>query len=112
MNNKKREKMPISERAKQFAPFSPLSGLNKALREREKVYIPKAELSSESAEELSAKLNLLKKGVQVKLIYYSDGNYISCEGIVTQINKIKRTVTIVKNTVSFDDIYEVCRSAE
>ncbi len=109
MNDKKREKMPISERAKQFAPFSPLSGLNKALREREKIYTPKEELSPESAEELSAKLGMLEKGMRVKLVYYSDGTYVSCEGIVTAVDKIMKYVTIVKNTVRFDDIYEICR---
>ena len=107
--NKKREKMPLSERAKQFAPFSPLSGLNKALREREKIYTPKEELFPESAEELSAALFSLEKGMRVKLVYYSEGAYISCEGIITAVDKTMRYLTIVKTTVSFDDIYEVCR---
>ena len=107
MSDKKREKMPI--RAKQFAPFSPLSGLSRALREREKVYTPKEELFPESADVLSSKLGMLEKGMRVKLIYYSDGAYVTCEGIITAVDKTMRCLTIVKNTVFFDDIYEICR---
>ncbi|MBE7059513.1 MAG: YolD-like family protein [Ruminococcaceae bacterium] len=109
MNNKKREKMSTLERAKQFAPFSPLSGLGKALREREKIYVAKAELSLERAEELSKKLAETEKGMYIKLVYYSEGDYISCEGLVSRIDKIGRSLTVVKNKIAFDDIYEICR---
>ena len=44
-----------SERAKIFAPFSPLKGLDAAYREKERVIVPKAELLSD------------KKGEKVKL---------------------------------------------
>lgn len=46
MAAKERSKMPVSERAKQFAPFSPLSTLGEALRKAEE------EAERESEEQL------------------------------------------------------------
>ena len=40
------------QRAKQFAPFSALKGLEEALAEKEREYEPQAELSDDAAEEL------------------------------------------------------------
>ena len=36
--------MPVSDRAKQFMPFSALKGLDEALRAKEKIVVPKVEL--------------------------------------------------------------------
>lgn len=35
-NKKERPKMPVSQRAKQFMPFAAVTGLEKALKEKEK----------------------------------------------------------------------------
>ena len=47
MASKPKHKMPIEERAKQFMPFAALSGLPEALAKKEKVLVPKIELSPE-----------------------------------------------------------------
>ena len=39
--------MPIEDRAKQFMPFAALKGLPEALAAREKIIVPRAELSEE-----------------------------------------------------------------
>ena len=44
MANKPRMKMPASDRAKQFMPFSALKGLDEALREKERIIVEKADL--------------------------------------------------------------------
>ena len=44
--------MPVSQRAKQFLPFSALQGLAEALSEQEKILVPMAELSEDMQEEL------------------------------------------------------------
>ena len=38
------------ERAKQFAPFAALKGFEEALRKKEKIVVPKAELSVDKQE--------------------------------------------------------------
>ena len=40
--------MPVSDRAKQFMPFSALKGLDEALRANEKIVVPKVEFSFET----------------------------------------------------------------
>lgn len=44
-----RMKMSPAERAKQFMPFAALKGYEEALRAKEKVVVPKMELSSDTA---------------------------------------------------------------
>ena len=47
-------------RAKQFLPFDAVSGLQKALREKEIEYVNKAELSEEQIEQISSILTMIK----------------------------------------------------
>ena len=51
-----RVKMSREERAKQFMPFAALKGYEEALREKEKVMVPKVELSEEREAELNQQL--------------------------------------------------------
>lgn len=51
MASKPKHKMPIEDRAKQFMPFAALKGLPDALAAKEKITVPKTELSEEMAEE-------------------------------------------------------------
>ena len=50
MASKPKNKMPIDERAKQFMPFAALRGLPDALAAKEKILVPKMELSPEMEE--------------------------------------------------------------
>jgi len=43
----------------------------------------------------------------IKVIYYSDGEYVSAEGIVTKIDLELRTLTIVKTEIDLDDIWDI-----
>ena len=107
MANKPRMKMPVSERAKQFMPFSALKGLEDALREKERIIVEKAELSEESSADIAAALNLIKRGVYVRVVYFADGEYISAEGMVTAFDKVFRKMTVVKTEIKFDEIYKL-----
>ena len=69
------------QRAKQFAPFSALKGLEEALAEKEREYEPQAELSDDAAEELDRCLRELQKGTAVTVKYYRDGGYGLVKGI-------------------------------
>ncbi len=107
MANRPKAKMSPADRAKQFVPFSPLKGLDAALKEKERIFVEKIELSDEEAAELSRKLGCIKKGMKVKAVYYSDGEYVSEEGIVCAIDKVFRKLTIVKTEINMDDILKI-----
>ncbi len=107
MANKPRMKMPVSERAKQFMPFSALSGLEDALRNKERIIVEKAELSDESAQDIANTLNLIEKGTYVHVVCFADGEYISAEGMVTVFDKVFRKMTVVKTEIEFDNIYRI-----
>ena len=84
--------MPVSDRAKQFMPFSALKGLDEALRTKEKIVVPKVELSPEMAEELDYKMHLLEKGKVTTIIYFSSGEYVKVTGLVARIGSIPKFV--------------------
>lgn len=97
----------MSDRAKQFMPFAALKGYYDLIYEREKVSVPKKELSEDDAAALSQKLGQIQKGDILKVTYYRDGEYIKQHGIVAQVDFTFRRLTIVKTVIEFDDIYDV-----
>ena len=107
--SKPRTPMPISERAKQFAPFSALTGLSKALEqaEREHMRVPKKELSEEMAQQLNQCLNEIQKGDIITATYFSQGEYLTVSGEVSSFDKINRLLTVGSVKIPFDDLYRI-----
>lgn len=101
----------MSDRARQFAAFSPLRGYDELLRKKEKVIVPKKDLAEEYIRELSDKLGKIQKGMMVEVIHYKDGEYLSTIGIVSKIDLYLKKLIIVKKEISFDDIYDVTEKA-
>ena len=107
MASRPKTKMSIADRAKQFAPFSALKGLDEALRQKERVFVEKPEFSEEAAEELSHKLMEISVGTKVRVVYYSCGECVSVEGIVTRIDKTFKRLTVVKTEIDINDILDI-----
>ena len=107
MASRPKTKMSVADRAKQFAPFSALKGLDEALCQKERVFVEKPEFSDEAAEELSQKLAQICVGMRVNVVYYSDGECISAEGLVTGIDKTFKKLTVVKTEINMDDILDI-----
>lgn len=107
MENKYRKKMPISERAKQFAPFSALAGLSEALCAKEKVVVEKIELCEDAAEELNRKMQALQKGTLATIIYFSHNEYLKITGMVARIEQTSRLLQIVNTKIPFDNILDI-----
>ena len=107
MDNNKRPKMSISNRAKQFAPFDALKGFREALKEKEKIKIDKKELSDDRSKEINDLLKDMKEGMLITIVYYSDGEYIQLTGIIVKIEKQKRCMQIAETIIYFDDIYDI-----
>lgn len=96
------------ERARQFMPFDALKGFNEALREKEKEYEERRELSEEEINKISEKLKNLDKGNEVNIIYYFNKRYITENIVIKEINKLKqRIVTENEKNIRFDDVLRI-----
>lgn len=102
-----RKKMPAAQRAKQFMPFSALKGLSEALAGKEKIIVPKVELSEEMAAELDYKMHQLKKGKIATVVYFSRGEYLKKTGVVARVEQTARYLQIVDTKIPFDDVLDV-----
>ncbi len=104
MTKKPNQKMPLEERAKQFMPFAALRGLPDALAAKEKILVPKVELSPEMEEELDRQMHLLTKGNMATVVYFQNGEYIRITGLVARIDETGRLLQIVNTKIRFEDI--------
>ena len=102
-----RPKMSREDRAKQFMPFAALKGYPEALRKREKIVVPKAEVSEEYAEILDRKLRKVKKNDIITVVYFYNGEYLKKTGMVSRIDETARVLKIVNTKIEFDDIYDL-----
>lgn len=107
MANKPKYKMPIADRAKQFMPFAALKGLPEALAAKERITVPKVELSEEMTAELDRKMRLLKRGEIATVIYFHKDEYVKITGMVARIDATSRLLQIVNTKIDFNDILDV-----
>ena len=95
-------------RAKQFLPFDALKGLQEALREKEIEYEEKKELSEESLDDLQKEFKKKEKGKKVKIRYYINNQYKNSIGIVTNIDYIRKRITInINENINLCDILKI-----
>ncbi|MBE5880884.1 MAG: YolD-like family protein [Lachnospiraceae bacterium] len=107
MATRPKHKMSVQDRAKQFMPFAALKGLPEALAAKEKIIVPKIELSPEMADELDRKMHLLKKGEMVTVVYFHRDEYLQITGLTARIDPTCRILQIVNTKIDFDDILDV-----
>lgn len=101
--------MPASVRAKQFAPFSALKGLDEAIAAKEKIVVPRRELSEDMISEINKKLCVLEKGVVVTVVYYGtyEQNYLQLTGPVARIDNFWHTLQIGNVEIGFSEIMDI-----
>ena len=99
--------MSRQERAKQFMPFAALKGYEEALRKKEKITVPRAELAEEYRDELDRALRQIRKNDIVTVIYFCSGEYLKLTGMVSRIDTTARLLKIVDTKISFEDLYEI-----
>lgn len=102
-----RAKMSREERAKQFMPFAALKGYPAALRKKEKIVVPKVQLSEEAAEDLDFKMRQVQKNDMITVIYFNKNEYLKVTGLVSRIDKTARILKVVRTKINFDDIYDI-----
>ncbi len=112
--SKPREPMPVSERAKQFSPFSPLKGLSEALAEKEKIRVPMKEVSEDAAAQINRILQGLKRGEMITAVYYDlpEQQYAQLTGAVDQVDMIGRVLHIGLTVINFDALYAIILHGE
>ena len=102
-----RTKMDIAQRAKQFAPFTALKGFEEALRAKEKIIVPKIELTEESMEDLNRKLLCIEKKDMITVVYYCQDEYVKVTGMVTRMDAYARILRVVNTKIPFADICSI-----
>ncbi len=102
-----RGKMDRSERAKQFMPFAALKGFEELLAEKEKMIVPKIELSEERKAELDDKMRSIRKNDMITVTYYAQKEYLKMRGMVSGIDTNARYLKVVNTKIPFDDIYDI-----
>lgn len=96
-----------ADRAKIFLPFDGLKGFKEALREKEKIVVPKKILSQDEKDIISYKLLQIKKEDIIKVVYYENDEYIETEGMVSNINYEDKSITIVYKKIDFNNIIDI-----
>ncbi len=102
-----RQKMPPDKRAAQFLPFQAVKGLDEALLTKEKITVPKIELSEDSLRELDDKMHKIKKGMIITVVYFCKDEYIKLTGMVARLDETARLLQIVNTKIAFDDLFDV-----
>lgn len=104
-----RAPMTIKMRAKQFAMFDALKGLQEAIAEEELVTEPRRYLSKERIDEINACLISLQIEENAKIVYYRsrEGRYLQLDGHVVKVDPYRRNLQINDITIDFSDIVEI-----
>ncbi len=105
--NPNRPKMSRENRAKQFAPFKTLKGLEDEISWQETVYVDKRELTEEALAELDDKFKRVNKNDIITVIYYNKGQYLRATGMVAKIDITARIIQIINTKIKLDDIYDI-----
>ena len=97
------------ERAKQFAPFDAMKGLQEALRDREERHtrVERHDISEEQMMKNSEVFAELGKGMRVRLDCYRAFHDVSVTGTVTLVDLNFRTLRLGTESFRFRDIYDI-----
>ena len=101
------ERRPRADRAQQFMPFAALRGYYDLVRERERTVEPRREMTEERAVELSRKLARLERRQMASVVHYDGEAYVTTRGLVSDIDEAGRILTIVRERIAFDDIWDI-----
>ena len=100
--------MSRENRAKQFAPFDALKGLQEALRlkEYEHERVQKGEISEEKASEISNVLINLEKNDVCEVKYFYDGHYKTISGN-TNLLLEENVLQVGKEKILLCNVFEI-----
>lgn len=103
----RRGKMDRQNRAKQFMPFDALKGFREAVAEKERIIVPKRDLSEEQKEELDRKLRQVRLKDIITVEFFQNREYVRVTGMVSRVDETSKTLVIVHHKISFEDISDL-----
>ncbi|MDF2487072.1 MAG: hypothetical protein K0R46_3240 [Herbinix sp.] len=117
----KHPRMQVEDRAKIFAPFAALKGYEEAIAGKQKIVVPRIEMSEEAKEYLDLQMGkiegMLLSGLHpiITVVYYQEdkvsneagGVYIRFTGMVVKFDQTSRILQIVEKRLRLDDIYGI-----
>ena len=103
-----RMKMSRADRAKHFAPFDALKGLQEALRLKEYKHerLLKADVDEETVNKISDNIKKLEKKSLVKVLYFVDGHYKDYQGKI-KIDLINQEVIMETIKIPLCDLMDL-----
>lgn len=109
------KRMPLIDRASQFAPFAALTGFEEAINEVLRVVDNKIELTDEKKEEISFKIkHVLKNNENAKITYFikdslkNGGQYKTLVDKIIKMDEIKKELILNDGTrIELDDILDI-----
>ena len=102
--------MTRQDRAKIFAPFDAMKGLQEALREREErlTRCPRREICEEDTARNSAVLQTLKRGMEAEVFCWSGFHDVVKRGKITYISRaFNGYLELDHEAIEFEDIYDI-----
>ena len=117
----KHPRMRVEDRAKIFAPFAALKGYEEAIAAKQKIVVPRMELSEEAKEFLDLQLRridrLLVNGKHpiITVVFFQKdkesaedgGEYIQFTGVVAKLDQTSRILQVVDKRLRLEDIYAI-----
>lgn len=117
----KHPRMRIEDRAKIFAPFAALKGHEDAIAAKQKIVVPRIELSEESKEYLDSQMGKIEQLLTIgqhpviTVVYFlkdkmsnkDGGEYIQFTGMVAKFDHTSRILQIVEKRLRLEDIYRI-----
>ena len=116
--SKTRPRMPMSDRAAQFAPFAALTGYDSAIKETGRLTDERIELDEEALTALDLKYQLLTETLddapEVTITYFqpderkAGGQYVSATGTVKKVDTFGRRILLQDGTrIPLDSVYDL-----
>ncbi|MBP5292273.1 MAG: hypothetical protein J6Y90_06605 [Lachnospiraceae bacterium] len=119
--------MALGKRAKIFSPFDALKGFTEAVEAKDELYVERVELSEDECADLDKKITELQElvcngsaarenNVAVTVTHFVScvdenndaygyrGQYVDTKGVLTEIDTIRRFITVDGKKILFDDI--------
>jgi len=116
--SKKRQQMPISDRAAQFAPFAALTGYEENIKEATRLTDARIEIDEEKKLILNDKLQIILNNIKneptITFTYFiydnkkSGGKYIDITNKVKKINITDGYITLIDKTkIPIEEIIDI-----
>lgn len=114
-------RMRREDRAKLFAPFAALSGHDQAVRDREKVLVPRVLMTDYALEELGRRLKMLQKGDAVTATWFVSlqrtgdevlGQYFTAADSFEKLDPYERLLYLKNQVIPMDDLADLRRKED